>query len=410
MCYSSQDCGPNGTCSVDNGACFPPPGCEDGSIDCPTVCMGFCCGPVAMPDCQPGYELRRELDERFCEVFECAPADPCEIRDDAGRCLCGGFAGFSCPDGMECVFDDPNCNPEYGGADCMGHCIVPDCYCPMIFEPVCGMDGVTYGNPCFAYCAGVLIAYEGECENLCPPVAVPVCEPGFDLFCTTDSNGCETCECVFAGGECMSSEDCGPGEFCTTETGDCLPAPGCNPDEGCLGPPVCFGLCKPRESCECYELYAPVCGSDGVTYSNDCFAECAGVEIVHYGPCAECGVDADCPDGFFCNTCPPDPTCPICGICGPAVCEPGEDTPNDCEIIGGECVGYNPGGACPEGSYAIESLLPMCDFGGMCCVPYEDENRACEADSDCPAGQLCAIPPCYYWTDECPEEGVCVSQ
>lgn len=38
--------------------------------------------------------------------------------------MCGGIAGFPCPDGMKCV-DDPedNCDPAQGDADCSGICI-----------------------------------------------------------------------------------------------------------------------------------------------------------------------------------------------------------------------------------------------------------------------------------------------
>ncbi|KAF3158199.1 hypothetical protein EYR41_006424 [Orbilia oligospora] len=48
--------------------------------------------------------------------------------DCPGICVipqaCGGFAGFPCPAGKKC-YDDPrdDCDPNNGGADCIGICI-----------------------------------------------------------------------------------------------------------------------------------------------------------------------------------------------------------------------------------------------------------------------------------------------
>jgi Kazal-type serine protease inhibitor domain len=42
---------------------------------------------------------------------------------------------------------------------------------------------------------------------------------------------------------------------------------------------------KPKPNCPCTDVFAPVCGCDGVTYSNSCEATCAGVLSYTPGSC-----------------------------------------------------------------------------------------------------------------------------
>src|SRR3989338_1952514 len=65
----------------------------------------------------------------------------------------------------------------------------------------------------------------------------------------------------------------------------------------------CDGAEEGCVSCSCPELYSPVCGSDGVTYANQCEADCKNVEVLHSGECA-------CGDNFVTPPEECDPTAP----------------------------------------------------------------------------------------------------
>ena len=81
---------------------------------------------------------------------------------------------------------------------------------------------------------------------------------------------------ALAGDLCTSNADCDATEYCASPEGQC----------GGIG--TCTGRAV---GVFCITLWQPVCGCDGVTYANACYAQKAGMSLDSDGACDDGSVD-----------------------------------------------------------------------------------------------------------------------
>ncbi|MFN3201157.1 MAG: BPTI/Kunitz-type proteinase inhibitor domain-containing protein [Bradymonadia bacterium] len=325
------DATPVGTCEWQGG------GCE------PIVCSPEECGelpPVApCPDGEgPDIACEPQADGACGWTIGQCEEPPVE---------CGGFGGLMCGVDAYCDYIDGGCGFADGGGTCQPRPeACPDIYAPVCgcdgntygnecdahasgmdvqFEGECEqpeectpeMCGPAPGAPNFecpdGSIGGPVCDYTetGACGwviRQCPPVDIcqlPAdsgpCEAAIQAwFYNAETNNCEE----FLYGGCMGNENrfdsleacqqrCDfdlpppppPGRACGARLGNT-----CEDNEFCdFAGDFCdfadaTGTCQPRPEA-CGEIFSPVCGCNGITYDNECFAHAAGVDAAVAGAC-----------------------------------------------------------------------------------------------------------------------------
>jgi len=362
ICFEQTTCGnfaEDGGCGWEPNADFmqcieffqgPPPSCDDG-VMCdamPPVCpsgltpveLNGCwgCGFPNTCSCDDGSMLTCKAPEPACTAdtvlavkngcYHCVDPMTCGIQN--GPELCGGFAGWTCPDGQECVDNpDDDCDPNSGGADCIGICVEP--------EPE---QGCNTSDECTFTEFETMVSNIDECFcPMCPTWPVTVEEHNARSSAWQQHCGQWSIDepCPMPG--CLD-----PGEA-ICDKGECVDAPtGCM-TTGCKGE-ICaaeevFSTCQVEDWYACLEL--TTCGNFGLD------GTCGWEMNDAYQACLDSFEEpAGCPtDGVLCKKAVPE--CPegltpvqngVCWGCGyPETCSCDDGSETLCDMVPPTCVG-----------------------------------------------------------------------
>jgi hypothetical protein len=168
---------------------------------------------------------------------------------------------------------------------------------------------------------------------------------------TGGASGAGTAGAGGSGGSACGSRglpECEDGSFC-----DFPPEIDCGRADG-------PGMCRGLTDLACQEIYAPVCGCDGMTYSSSCHAYSAGMSVDYEGECGE-----ELPTGG--HTCVP-PAGVACLI-APPECPEGEVPAYEVSECGGECVPIEQCDCSGPEDCPLEEMY-TCHLSAAHCGPY----------------------------------------